>query len=167
MDWPEGIKESERNWIGRSEGAAVFFPILDSDQRIEVFTTRPDTLFGCTYLVLAPEHPLVSSVVSDEQKDLVATYCEEAGRRSERDRTAEAADVEKTGVGSGSYCVNPVNGETVPIWIADYVLATYGTGAVYACPAHDERDHAFATRFDLPIVAVSYTHLTLPTICSV
>ena len=154
LDWPEGIKESQRNWIGRSEGAAVLFRIQDSGTSIEVFTTRPDTLFGCTYLVLAPEHPLVSSVVSPDQKETVTAYCEEAGRRSERDRTAEAGDVEKTGVFSGSFCINPVNSEAVPIWIADYVLATYGTGAVYACPAHDERDYAFATRFDLPIVEV-------------
>ncbi|MEC9286642.1 MAG: leucine--tRNA ligase [Pseudomonadota bacterium] len=154
LDWPEGIKESQRNWIGRSEGAAVVFPIQDSDTSIEVFTTRPDTLFGCTYLVLAPEHPLVSSVVSPEHKQTVSAYCEHARRRSERDRTAEAVDVEKTGVFSGSFCINPVNGEAVPIWVADYVLATYGTGAVYACPAHDERDYAFATRFDLPIIEV-------------
>ena len=154
LDWPEGIKEMQRHWIGRSEGASVRFAVDGSRDEIEIFTTRPDTLFGCTYLVVAPEHALVPSLTTSAQADAVQSYVQAATRRSERDRTSDAAEQEKTGVFTGSYALNPVNGERVPVWIADYVLASYGTGAVFACPAHDERDHAFARTFDLPIVEV-------------
>lgn len=154
LDWPEGIKESQRNWIGRSEGASVFFQVKDSVERIEIFTTRPDTLYGCTYLVLAPEHPLVTTLTTSEHAEAVQKYCADAANRSERDRTTEAADAEKTGVFTGAFCINPIDGKEVPIWVADYVLASYGTGAMFACPAHDERDHAFARKFALPIIEV-------------
>jgi leucyl-tRNA synthetase len=149
--WPEGTMRMQRDWIGKSVGAEVRFAVAGDDAVIEVFTTRPDTLFGCTYLVLAPEHPLVERLTSPERRAAVAAYRDEVGRRSERERTAEAAEAPKTGVPIGAAAVNPVNGEEVPIWIADYVLASYGTGAVFACPAHDERDHAFATQHGLPI----------------
>ena len=152
VDWPEGIKEQQRHWIGRSVGAAVHFPIDGvSKASIEVFTTRPDTLFGCTYVVLAPEHALVQAVTQPKQQDFVRAYCEEVSRKSERDRVTEAADASKTGVFTGAYAINPVNQQKVPIWVADYVLASYGTGAVFACPGHDERDYAFAKQFNLPI----------------
>jgi leucyl-tRNA synthetase len=160
LDWPEGIKEMQRHWIGRSRGAEIDFdvdaPAAQGARpaRLRVFTTRPDTLFGCTYLVLAPEHELVSAITSAGQRASVDAYRAEIAGRSERDRTTEAADAEKTGVFTGAYAINPVNGARVPIWIADYVLASYGTGAVFACPAHDERDHAFARKFGLPIVEV-------------
>ncbi len=154
LDWPEGIKAQQREWIGRSVGAEVGFDVADSSGRIEVFTTRPDTLFGGTYVVLAPEHGLVDGLTLPLQRAAVDAYRAEVGKRSERDRTTAAADAPKTGVFTGSYAVNPVNGKRIPIWIADYVLAHYGTGAVFACPAHDERDHAFAKTFDLPIVEV-------------
>lgn len=154
LDWPEGIKEAQRNWIGRSEGAAIFFQVKGSAERIEIFTTRPDTLYGCTYLVLAPEHPLVVEMTTHENNKSVQKYCNAASNRSDRDRTTAAADAPKTGVFTGSYCINPINGEQVPIWVADYVLSSYGTGAVFACPAHDERDYSFAKAFELPIVEV-------------
>ena len=154
VDWPEGIKKMQQDWIGRSEGASIRFAVDGANQAVEVFTTRPDTLYGCTYVVLAPEHPLVDEITTDAQAAAVAEYKAAAAKRSERDRTSDAADAPKTGVPTGAYAVNPVNGERVPIWIADYVLATYGTGAVFACPAHDERDYAFARAFDLPIVEV-------------
>ena len=153
LDWPEGVREMQRQWIGRSEGAQVTFDVCDSDDSFVVFTTRPDTLFGATYCVLAPEHPLVSKITSDGQKDTVASYVATAKNRSDRDRQV-AAEREKTGVWTGAYAINPVNGEQVPIWVADYVLMTYGTGAIMAVPAHDERDHAFARKFDLPIIEV-------------
>ncbi len=151
LDWPEGIKEMQRHWIGRSEGAEIRFPIKGHDETITVFTTRPDTLFGCTYAVLAPEHELVAQLTTEEHRAEVEAYSAEVATRSERDRVTEAADAQKTGVFTGAYVVNPVNGEEVQIWIADYVLASYGTGAVFACPAHDERDYAFAKQFGLPI----------------
>ena len=152
LDWPEGIKQMQREWIGKSKGARIRFAVDGHDDAtIEVFTTRPDTLFGCTYVVLAPEHPLVAALTTDAQQQAVADYRDEAGKKSDRDRTSQAADAPKTGAFTGAYAINPVNGEKVPVWIADYVLATYGTGAVFACPAHDERDYAFATGFDLPI----------------
>jgi leucyl-tRNA synthetase len=151
VDWPEGIKEMQREWIGRSEGSDVQFGVAGHDATFTVFTTRPDTLFGCTYAVLAPEHPLVNRIAAPEQLAAVAAYREEVGRRSDRDRTSAAADAPKTGVFTGAMAINPVNGESVPVWIADYVLGGYGTGAVFACPAHDERDHAFARTFGLPI----------------
>ncbi len=151
LDWPEGIKEMQRHWIGKSSGAHIRFAIDGHDERIEVFTTRPDTLFGCTYVVLAPEHPLVDVITTADQKAAVADYRQVVASKSERDRISEAADAEKTGVATGAFAINSVNGEKVPIWIADYVLASYGTGAVFACPAHDERDYAFAKTFGLPI----------------
>jgi leucyl-tRNA synthetase len=150
LDWPENIKKMQREWIGRSEGAQVRFALADLPGReIEVFTTRPDTLFGATYMVLAPEHPLVAELATPAQRAAVAAYVEQAARRSERTRLAEADD--KTGVATGAHALNPVNGERIPIWIADYVLASYGTGAIMAVPGHDERDWAFATKFGLPI----------------
>lgn len=154
LDWPEGIKARQRDWIGRSEGAEITFAVAGHDSQITVFTTRPDTLFGCTYVVLAPEHELVPHITTDEHRAAVDAYVTQASNRSERDRVTEAADADKTGVFTGAYAENPVTGDKVPIWIADYVLASYGTGAVFACPAHDERDHTFAKKFDLPIVEV-------------
>ena len=154
VNWPEGIKKMQVDWIGRSEGALVRFAVDGSNQNIEVFTTRPDTLFGCSYVVLAPEHPLVVDITTAAQQNTVVGYRETVGRRSDRDRTSDAADAPKTGVFTGAYAVNPINGQRVPIWIADYVLANYGTGAVFACPAHDERDYAFARKFELPIIEV-------------
>ncbi len=151
LDWPDGIKEMQRHWIGKSSGAEIRFAVHGHDANVEVFTTRPDTLFGCTYVVLAPEHALVEEICTDDHRASVAAYREQAGKKSERDRISEAVEAEKTGVFTGAFAINPVNGEQVPIWIADYVLATYGTGAVFACPAHDERDYAFAKSFDLPI----------------
>ena len=154
LDWPAGTHKAQFDWIGKSIGANVVFEIAGRDDAITVFTTRPDTLFGGTWVVLAPEHALVDQITTAAQRDAVAKYREEVGKRSERDRTTEAADAPKTGVHTGAFAVNPVNGKHIPIWIADYVLASYGTGAVFACPAHDERDHAFATKFGLPIVEV-------------
>ena len=154
LDWPAGTLAMQREWIGRSIGANVNFAVADGDATITVFTTRPDTLFGGTYVVLAPEHGLVDAITTAAQRAAVDEYRAAAGKRSERDRTAEAADAPKTGVFTGAYAVNPVNGKRIPIWIADYVLASYGTGAVFACPAHDERDWAFAKKFGLPIVEV-------------
>jgi leucyl-tRNA synthetase len=149
LDWPEGIKLLQRNWIGRSEGAEVDFKIDNGEQKIRVFTTRPDTLYGATYMVLAPEHSLVDVIVSEEQWPLVREYRERTARKSELERTDLAK--EKTGVFTGAFAINPVNQERVPIWIADYVLLGYGTGAIMAVPAHDERDLEFARKFDLPI----------------
>ncbi len=153
VDWPESVKEMQRNWIGRSEGASVFFPVVgDEDTKIEVFTTRADTLFGASYVVLAPEQELVDQLTTSEHKAEVEKYKEEASRRSDLERTDLNKD--KTGVFTGSYVINPVNGETLPIWISDYVLASYGTGAVMAVPSGDQRDYDFATKFDLPIKPV-------------
>ncbi len=150
VDWPESVKEMQRNWIGRSEGASVFFPVVgDEDTKIEVFTTRADTLFGASYVVLAPEQELVDQLTTSEHKAEVEKYKEEASRRSDLERTDLNKD--KTGVFTGSYVINPVNGEKLPIWISDYVLASYGTGAVMAVPSGDQRDYDFATKFDLPI----------------
>lgn len=153
VDWPESVKEMQRNWIGRSEGASVFFPVVgDEDTKIEVFTTRADTLFGASYVVLAPEQELVDQLTTSEYKAEVEKYKEEASRRSDLERTDLNKD--KTGVFTGSYVINPVNGEKLPIWISDYVLASYGTGAVMAVPSGDQRDYDFATKFDLPIKPV-------------
>ncbi|MCP5071594.1 MAG: leucine--tRNA ligase [bacterium] len=152
VDWPERIKRMQVEWIGRSEGARVAFPIVDGDTTIEVFTTRPDTLFGATYMVLAPEHPLVRKLTTEAQRSDVEAYVAEAARKSERARMADGED--KTGVFTGAFATNPVNDARIPVWIADYVLASYGTGAIMAVPGHDERDYAFATRFDLPILEV-------------
>ena len=149
VDWPEPIKIMQRNWIGRSEGAQVDFPVESSDQIITVFTTRPDTLFGATYMVLAPEHPLVDEVTTADQRDTVKQYQQQAASRSDIDRQAEAK--EKTGVFTGGFAINPTNSERIPIWIADYVMMGYGTGAIMAVPGHDERDYAFAKTFDLEI----------------
>jgi len=153
LDWPEPIKLMQRNWIGRSEGAMADFAIADTEgEVIRIFTTRPDTLFGATYLVLAPEHPLIDRVTSEAQRDAVNGYRRQAERRSEFDRQAEAK--QKTGVFTGGLAINPVNGERIPIWIADYVLMGYGTGAIMAVPAGDQRDFEFAHEFELPIRAV-------------
>lgn len=152
LDWPESIKEMQRNWIGRSEGADVTFKVADHDLEFEVFTTRPDTLFGATYAVLAPEHPFVKEIVTDEMKKDVEDYIEAVKSKSEIERTDVSK--EKTGVFTGAYAINPANKKKIPIWISDYVLMTYGTGAIMAVPAHDERDYEFATKFDLPIIEV-------------
>jgi len=152
VDWPDSIKEMQRNWIGRSEGARVRFAIPGIGDSVTVFTTRPDTLWGATYMVLAPEHPLVSRLTADEYSGVVKGYQDRAGRKSELDRTDLAK--EKSGVFTGSYAVNPVNGKEIPIWISDYVLMSYGTGAIMAVPAHDQRDYEFAKLFELPIVEV-------------
>jgi leucyl-tRNA synthetase len=154
LDWPNGTYKAQKDWIGKSIGANVVFDLVAGGGAITVFTTRPDTLFGGTYVVLAPELPLVDQITTPAQRAAVEAYRVEVGKRSERDRTVEAADAPKTGVFTGAYAINPVNGAHIPIWIADYVLASYGTGAVFACPAHDERDWAFAKKFELPIVEV-------------
>ncbi len=148
MDWPERVRTLQTNWIGRSEGAAVTFQTEQGDS-LEVFTTRPDTLWGATFMVLAPEHPLVKKVTTPEQKAAVEAYVDQAVRQTDIQR--EATDKEKSGVFTGGYATNPVSGERIPIWIADYVLVTYGTGAIMAVPAHDERDFAFARKFGLEI----------------
>ncbi|MDD4264522.1 MAG: leucine--tRNA ligase, partial [Firmicutes bacterium] len=152
LDWPESIKEMQRNWIGKSEGAQITFKIEGKDKEFTVFTTRADTLFGATYAVLAPEHPLVDEITTEDQKDLVKAYLEEVTKKSDLERTAFSK--EKTGVFTGAYAINPVSGEKMPVWIADYVLVTYGTGAIMAVPAHDERDYEFAKTFSLPIKEV-------------
>ncbi|MCW1908304.1 MAG: class I tRNA ligase family protein [Candidatus Saccharibacteria bacterium] len=151
LNWPEKIKTMQKNWIGRSQGAEVSFKVDGSDQVLKVFTTRPDTLFGVTFMVVAPEHELLQSAVPTEQKQAVDEYVKSALKKSEVERQENK---EKTGVFSGIYAINPVNNEKVPVWVADYVLASYGTGAIMAVPAHDERDYAFAKKFDLPIKQV-------------
>jgi leucyl-tRNA synthetase len=152
LDWPESIKIMQRNWIGRSEGANVTFALENGQGTIEVYTTRPDTLFGATYMVLAPEHSLVEKITTKEQEKAVRDYIYNAKRKSDLERTELAK--EKTGVFTGAYAVNPVNGDKVPVWISDYILMSYGTGAIMAVPAHDERDFEFATKFKLPIIRV-------------
>jgi leucyl-tRNA synthetase len=164
LDWPEPVKLMQRNWIGRSEGANVRFRLAEplavspsaklpnEDPFIEIYTTRPDTLFGATYMVLAPEHPLVEKITSPDQKAAVGAYLDTAAKKSDLERT-DLAKV-KTGVFSGAFAINPVNGKKIPIWIADYVLISYGTGAIMAVPAHDERDWDFAKAFNLPIIQV-------------
>lgn len=157
LDWPESVKAMQRNWIGRSEGAEVNFTVADkdgkpTDQKLTVYTTRCDTLFGATYMVISPEHKLVKTLTTAEQKEAVEKYVEEAAKKSDLERTDLAKD--KTGVFSGSYAINPVNGKLIPIWIADYVLISYGTGAIMAVPAHDTRDWDFAKKFGLPIIEV-------------
>lgn len=152
LDWPESIKDMQRNWIGRSEGAKVSFGLESSDEKIEVFTTRPDTLYGVTFLVLSPEHRLVDEITTPERMAEVAAYQQAAAKKSDLERTDLAK--EKTGVFTGAYAVHPLSGEQIPVWIADYVLASYGTGAVMAVPGHDERDHEFAETFDLDVVNV-------------
>ncbi|TYS19877.1 leucine--tRNA ligase [Rossellomorea vietnamensis] len=152
VDWPESIKDMQRNWIGRSEGAEVNFAIAGTDKKFTAFTTRPDTLFGATYAVLAPEHGLVDEITTSEQKEAVAAYIDKVKTKSDLERTDLAKD--KSGVFTGAYAINPINGEKMPIWIADYVLMSYGTGAIMAVPAHDERDYEFAKKFELPIKEV-------------
>jgi leucyl-tRNA synthetase len=152
LDWPESIKEMQRNWIGKSTGALVNFKVAGLDDSFTVFTTRPDTLFGATYCVLAPEHALVLKITSEEQREKVLEYIEYAKSRSDLDRTE--LNKEKTGIFTGAYAINPVNQKKVPIWISDYVLASYGTGAIMAVPAHDQRDYEFARKFNLEIVPV-------------
>lgn len=155
VTWSESIKEMQRNWIGRSEGAEVDFEIGDgpaAGRKLRVFTTRPDTLFGATYMVLSPEHSLVEQITTAQQRQVVQAYRTEAARKSELERTSQ--DKEKTGVFTGNYAINPVNRDRIPIWIADYVLASYGTGAIMAVPAHDTRDFEFAKKFDLPVIQV-------------
>lgn len=152
IDWSHSLKEMQRNWIGRSEGAEVIFHLAAGKGSIPVFTTRPDTLFGATYMVLSPEHVLADAVVRSDCRESVEAYREKAGSKSDLERTDLAK--EKTGVFTGSFAVNPVNGEEIPIWIADYVLATYGTGAIMAVPAHDDRDLEFATKYNLPVKKV-------------
>jgi len=152
LDWPEPVKLMQRNWIGRSEGANVVFKVDGHSEELEIYTTRPDTLFGATYMVLSPEHSFVEKIVTSEQKQAVTAYIEAAARKSDLERTDLAK--EKTGVFSGAYAINPVNDQKIPIWIADYVLISYGTGAIMAVPAHDERDWDFAKTFNLPIVLV-------------
>jgi leucyl-tRNA synthetase len=155
LDWPPAIKKMQADWIGRSEGADVDFKVADGPaigENLRIFTTRPDTLFGATYMVLAPEHPLVDKLATGPQRQAVLAYREAAARKSERERQADVK--EKTGAFTGSHAANPVNGQKIPIWVADYVLATYGTGAIMAVPGHDERDFAFATTMKLPIVEV-------------
>ena len=160
LDWPEGIKLLQKNWIGRSEGAEVGFPIEGREETITVFTTRPDTLFGATYMILAPEHPLVSSITKPDCKEAVEKYRTAVACKSDLDRTDLAKD--KSGVFTGALAINPVNGEKIPVWIADYVLMGYGTGAIMAVPAHDERDFEFATKFQLPIREVVKKEGSMP-----
>ncbi len=152
VDWPASIKKLQVDWIGKSIGADVDFKVDGFDENIRVFTTRPDTLFGATYMVMAPEHPLVDILTAEDKKQAVQKYREEAARKSDLDRTDLAKD--KTGEFIGAYAINPVNGEKIPIWISDYVLISYGTGAIMAVPAHDERDFEFATKFNLSIIPV-------------
>ena len=152
IDWPERVKTLQTNWIGRSEGASVVFKTEIGNHDVEIFTTRPDTLWGATFMVFSPEHPLVDVLTAPDKKAEVEAYKAEAARQSDIER--EATDKEKTGVFTGGYAINPVNNERIPIWIADYVLMTYGTGAIMAVPAHDERDYEFARKFELPIIPV-------------
>ena len=152
LDWPESIKDMQRNWIGRSEGAKVTFNVEGSDNQIEVFTTRPDTIYGTSFIVLSPEHALVHKITTSDKQEEIKAYQTEASKKSDLERTDLAKG--KTGVFTGAYAINPLSGQRLPIWIADYVLSTYGTGAVMAVPGHDERDHEFAEKFDLSIIEV-------------
>lgn len=152
LDWPSSTIQMQRNWIGKSQGAEVDFKIENTDKNFSVFTTRVDTLYGCTYVVLAPEHPLVKEITTEDQKESVENYINECQRKSDLERTS--LNKEKTGVFTGSYAINPVNGKKVPVFIGDYVLGSYGSGAVMAVPAHDERDYAFALKHNLPIIEV-------------
>lgn len=152
LDWPEGVKDMQRNWIGRSTGAEVDFQIDGLNEKLRVFTTRPDTLFGATYMVIAPEHAMVDAITTVDQSDAVKAYINAAATKSELDRTDLSKD--KTGVFTGRYAINPVNGNKIPIWVADYVLTGYGTGAIMAVPAHDTRDFEFAKKFNLPVICI-------------
>ena len=149
LDWPESIKDLQRNWIGRSEGAETDFVVVGSERKLRVFTTRPDTMFGATYMVISPEHPWVDELTTDTQRDAVTQYRNEAARKSDRDRQVSK---EKTGVFTGTSCLNPATGKEIPIWVADYVMMGYGTGAIMAVPGQDERDWEFAEAFDMPIL---------------
>src|SRR5699024_6757372 len=149
---PEGIVDMQRNWIGRSEGAAVTVEHADSNENVKVFMTRPDTLFGSTYCVLAPQPTLVETIVIKDQQEAVKQYKEDVKNKSDIERSDVSK--EKTGVFTGAYAINPANNEKVPVWIADYVMMSYGSGAIMAVPGHDERDYEFATKFDLPIKEV-------------
>ncbi len=151
VEWPDKIKTMQKNWIGRSEGAKIDFEIKNHDEKITVFTTRPDTIFGATFLVLAPEHPLLKTLVNDDTREAVESYCKAAIKKSEIERQENK---DKTGIFTGSNAINPATGQEIPIWVADYVLSGYGTGAIMAVPAHDERDFEFAEKFDLPIKVV-------------
>ncbi len=152
IDFSESLKEMQRNWIGRSEGAEIFFPVKGTDLHLPIFTTRPDTIFGATFMVLAPEHEYIPLITTIDRKQSVDHYIREAMNRSERERMAEVKNI--TGVFTGAYCINPISGESLPVWVADYVLSGYGTGAIMAVPAHDSRDYDFAKHFDLPIIEV-------------
>jgi leucyl-tRNA synthetase len=160
LDWPEGIKDMQRNWIGRSTGAEVHFMIDGLDEKLTIFTTRPDTLFGATYMVLAPEHPLTGNITTGDYKNVVNAYIRATSLKSDLDRTDLSK--EKSGVFTGRYAINPVNNKRIPIWIADYVLTGYGTGAIMAVPAHDTRDFEFAQKFNLPIVCIQDPDVTDP-----
>lgn len=160
VDWPQRTKDAQRNWIGKSEGATVFFEVQNhAGERLEVFTTRPDTLFGATFMVIAPEHPLIGKITTSESKPQVDAYIDQAARKLEVDRKAAT---EKTGVFTGAYAINPITGKPIPIWTADYVLMDYGTGAIMAVPGHDSRDFEFAEKFGLPIVRVLESEEPLP-----
>ncbi|PKL27382.1 MAG: leucine--tRNA ligase [Spirochaetae bacterium HGW-Spirochaetae-2] len=161
LDWSDSIKSMQSNWIGRSEGASVRFQLADSDEVLEVYTTRSDTLFGATYMVVSPEHTLVDKLTTADQREAVEAYKDQAAHKSDLERTDLAKD--KTGVFSGSYAINPVNGKKIPVWIADYVLISYGTGAIMAVPAHDTRDWEFAKKFDLPIIEVLKSEIDVQT----
>ena len=152
LDWPESLKKLQINWIGKSEGALVDFPVKGLNETISIYTTCPDTLFGATFLVLAPEHPLVGKITTPSQKQTVQQYQKQAAAKSDLERTELAKT--KNGVFTGAYGINPVNGREIPVWIADYVLAGYGTGAIMAVPSHDERDFDFAKMYDIPVIAV-------------
>ena len=152
LDWSEGVKDMQRNWIGRSTGAEVDFAVEGLDDKLRVYTTRPDTLFGATYMVIAPEHPLLNSIVSNDKKDEVSAYVKASALKSDLDRTELAKD--KSGVFTGRYAINPITGKQIPIWVADYVLMGYGTGAIMAVPAHDTRDFEFAQKFEIPVVCI-------------
>lgn len=154
LDWSDVVKTAQKNWIGKSQGAEIEF-LTEKNKMVRVFTTRPDTLFGATYLVLAPEHPLVATFTNDNTREAVEAYVKESTKKSELERVSDNKD--KTGVFTGTYAINPANGEKIPVWVADYVLFGYGTGAIMAVPAHDERDFAFAEKFDLPIIEVIET----------
>lgn len=151
LDWPEKVKKMQSDWIGKSYGAEIDFPVDDTDKSIKVYTTRPDTLYGATFMVLSPEHPIVKDITTAEYKDAMDKYCYEASTKS---NVSRMTDKEKTGVFTGSYGINPLNGAKTPIWVSDYVLADYGTGAIMCVPAHDDRDFEFAKKFDLPIIQV-------------
>ncbi|MCM2281042.1 MAG: leucine--tRNA ligase, partial [Bdellovibrionaceae bacterium] len=159
VDWPQRTRDMQRNWIGQSEGAEAFFDIQGHSERLEIFTTRPDTMFGATFMVISPEHPLTRQIASAEQKAAVIAYVDQAARKLEVDRKAA---LEKSGVFTGAYAINPVTQKPIPIWTADYVLMDYGTGAIMAVPGHDTRDFEFAQKYELPVVRVLESESPLP-----